>query len=146
MIFRRYGLYLTWVIACIATLVSLYFSGIRNLEPCHLCWYQRICLFPLSIILGIATYQGNYRIAPYVLPLVLCGFGFAAYQVAIQEIPGWNPIDMCGAGPSCSEKVNIGLGPITIPMLSATTFVVLAFFIGALWKVSRAVYPSSESN
>lgn len=109
-------------------LLSLYFSDVKNLEPCHLCWYQRICLFPLFIILGIAAFRGFLGIVFYVLPQVACGFLFALYQIAIQEIPGWNPIDMCGAGPSCAEKILIGLGPITIPMVSAAGF----FFMGIL--------------
>lgn len=137
MMFKRYGLYFTWLIAAVGTLGSLYFSAIRNLEPCHLCWYQRICLFPLSVLLGIATYKGNTKIIPYVLPLVILGLGFAGYQIAIQEIPGWNPIDMCGTGPSCAEKLTFGLGPITIPMLSAANFILLSGLLLAVWKVSK---------
>lgn len=136
MIFRKYGLYFTWLLSCVGTLVSLYFSSIKNLEPCHLCWYQRICLFPLPILLGIATYQGNTKIAFYAFPLVLIGLGFAGYQIAIQEIPGWNPIDMCGAGPNCAEKLLIGLGPITIPMLSAANFTLLGVLLCAIGIIS----------
>jgi len=135
-ILKKYGLYLTWLFACVGTLASLYFSVIRNLEPCHLCWYQRIALFPLTIILGIAAYQGRRLVIPYVLPLMLLGLGFAGYQVAVQEIPGWNPIDMCGAGPSCSEKMYVGLGFVTIPMLSVVGFLGLsALAWGTWWKM-----------
>lgn len=130
---RKYGLYLAWLLATVASLVSLYLSDIKHLEPCHLCWLQRICLFPLVIILGIACHRGFLDIVRYVLPQVIIGFLFAAYQIAIQEIPGWNPIDICGAGPSCSKKHFIGLGPITIPMLSAAGFVVLAILLSAVW-------------
>lgn len=135
--FQKYGLYFAWVIACLGTLASLYFSVVKNLEPCHLCWYQRICLFPLSILLGIATYEGNFKIAAYALPFTVIGLGFAVYQVAIQEIPGWNIIDMCGAGPSCSEKMLVGLGPITIPMLSAANFILLGLLLFSAWMTSR---------
>lgn len=127
--FRRFGLYFAWVIACIGFIVSMYFSDVKHHEPCHLCWYQRICLFPLIAILGIAAFYSFRNIAIYVLPQVIAGFLFASYQVAIQEIPGWNPIDMCGAGPSCNERFDIGLGPITIPMLSALAFFVIAFLL-----------------
>ena len=125
---RRWGTYIAWLLAALASLVSFYFSDIRNLEPCHLCWYQRICLFPLVIILGIACWRGFYGIVAYVIPQVVIGLILALYQVGIQEIPGWNPIDICGAGPSCSDKVAI-LGPITIPMLSAIGFLVIGFFL-----------------
>lgn len=131
---RSLELYSAWLIASIGTLLSLFFSDIRNLEPCHLCWYQRICLFPLVIILGIAAYKSFFDITTYVLPQVFLGFMLAFYQIAIQEIPGWNPIDICGGGPSCSEKYNIGLGPITIPMLSAACFFAIGFLLILSWK------------
>jgi disulfide bond formation protein DsbB len=131
---RNIELYSAWLLASLGTLLSLYFSDIRHLEPCHMCWYQRICLFPLVIILGIAAYRSFFDIARYVLPLVIIGFLFAIYQIAIQEIPGWNPIDICGGGPSCSEKYDIGLGPITIPMLSAGGFFVIGILLLLSWK------------
>lgn len=131
---RNLELYLAWLLACLGTLLSLYFSDIRHLEPCHMCWYQRICLFPLVIILGIAAYKSFFDITRYVLPQVIIGFLFAVYQIAIQEIPGWNPIDICGGGPSCAEKYDIGLGPITIPMLSAAGFFIIGFLLLLSWK------------
>lgn len=142
---QRYSLYFAWIIACAATLGSLYFSELRHLEPCHLCWYQRIALYPLAIILGIATYNGFNGIVPYVFPLVILGMFFAGYQVMIQEIPSWQPIELCGAGPSCSEKVYIGLGPITIPILSLLAFVTILFLIVLSCKKQNAEHISKES-
>jgi disulfide bond formation protein DsbB len=130
---KKYGLYCAWFTATFGTMASLYFSEILNYEPCNLCWYQRIALFPVAIILGIATYRGFFGIGRYVLPQTVCGFLLALYQVAIQEIPGWNPIEMCGAGPSCSEKLSIGLGPISMPMLSAAGFLLISAFLICAW-------------
>lgn len=126
-------LYFIWLLACIGSLVSLYMSDIQHLEPCHLCWYQRACLFPLTIILGISAYRGFKGIAIYALPLAMIGFAFAFYQVLIQEIPGWNPINICGAGPSCTNRVAI-LGPITIPMLSAALFLLMSGLLAFVLK------------
>lgn len=122
---KRYALYFGWLIACIGVLFSLYFSDVRKLEPCRLCWYQRMALFPLAIILGIAAYRGFCEIARYVLPQVFIGLGIALYQIGLQEIPGWNPIDLCGAGPSCSTRMEI-FGPLTVPMFSALGFALIA--------------------
>lgn len=119
---RKYSLYLAWVTTLLGVLGSLYFSEFRHMEPCHLCWYQRMSLYPLALILGVATYEGFFAIIPYVLPLVALGATFAAYQIAIQEIPSWNPIDFCGAGPNCANRIDIGLGPISLPMLSLAAF------------------------
>jgi len=121
---QRYGLYFAWLIAIVGSLISLYFSEVKHMEPCHLCWYQRVCLFPLAFVLGLGAYKGDLSIARYALPLSMLGLFFAIYQVGIQEIPGWNPIDICGAGPSCSTRHEV-LGPITIPMLSAVGFFLL---------------------
>lgn len=131
---KEWALYSAWLLACIASLVSLYFSVVRNFEPCHLCWYQRIALFPLVPILGIATYRSFFGIVPFVLPQVVLGLFVALYQIGIQEIPGWDPIALCGAGPACSEKIPIGLGWVTIPMLSATGF---SLILGLLLAVAR---------
>ncbi len=133
MLIRKYGLYTAWLLTTFGMMFSLYFSEIKKVEPCHLCWYQRIALFPLFIILGIAVYRGFLDICRYLLPQIAIGFLFAIYQIAIQEIPGWNPIDMCGGGPSCSEKILIGIGPITIPMLSAVGFLCIGLLLAAVW-------------
>jgi len=134
---KRYSLYFIWVISCLSTLGSLYFSEIKHIEPCHLCWLQRIVLYPLTLIVGIAAYRGFYGIARYIFPQVLIGTGIASYQVAIQEIPGWEPINMCGAGPSCAEKISIGLGPITIPILSLGALLVMLILILLAWRTAK---------
>lgn len=122
-------IYLAWVLSTLGLLVSLYFSEIRHIAPCDLCWYQRICLYPLVIILGIAAYRGSSYVLPYIYPQVLIGLLFAFYLIALQEIPSWDPIELCGAAVSCKDKVDIGLGPITIPMLSAANFILLAILL-----------------
>ncbi len=134
--FNRYALYYAWLLAAMGSFISLYFSLVRDWDPCDLCWYQRICLFPLAVILAMATCRQFFAIGPYALSLSMGGLGFSLYQVAIQEIPGWNPIHLCGRGPSCTERLLI-LGPITIPMASAFLFFVLTgllFYISLLHK------------
>jgi hypothetical protein len=126
---KTYALYFAWLLSCIALLGSLYFSEIRNLAPCNLCWYQRIAIYPLTIILGIATYRNFLGIVPYVLPLALIGLIISIYHVAIQEVPSWQPIELCGVGPSCLDKIDIGLGPISIPMLSVLSQLLVCFFL-----------------
>lgn len=125
MFWKRYSLYFAWLISLLAVLLSLYLSEVRKIEPCHLCWYQRIAIFPLIFVLGIAVYREFFGIAIYVLPQVIVGFLFALYQVAIQEIPGFHPIDICGGGPKCTDKFSIGLGPISLPMVSSAGLLAL---------------------
>src|SRR3990167_11380255 len=99
----RYSLYFAWLIALIATLSSLYLSVIQGMSVCELCWYQRVCMYPLVIILGIATYREDKNIIQYVLPLVILGFLFSLYQYLEQMIPGFSHIALCGPSNECAQ-------------------------------------------
>ncbi|SPN73377.1 Thiol-disulfide oxidoreductase C,putative disulfide oxidoreductase,Disulfide bond formation protein DsbB [Chlamydia serpentis] len=116
---RNYGLYFAWVIACIGTLISIFYSYILNVEPCILCYYQRICLFPLTFILGMAAYHNDSSIKLYVLPQAVIGLGISIYQVFLQEMPGMQ-LDICGRV-SCSTKIFL-FSYVTIPMASVVAF------------------------
>ena len=119
---KKYTLYFCWLLSCLFTLASLYMSEIRHLEPCALCWYQRIALFPLSLILAVATYRGFFGIAIYVLPLSLAGFFVALYQTLLQEFPTVLK-SLCSFGHSCAEKVAVG--PFSLALLSLMAFALL---------------------
>lgn len=124
---RNYNLYISWVLVCLGVLGSLFYSIVFQDEPCTLCWYQRICLFPLSIILGIAAYKNFNGIKIYVLPQLIIGMMVAVYQVILQEVPGLS-IAICGGKISCSDKTFL-LGPITMSMGSAFLFLLLIILL-----------------
>ncbi len=119
---QRYGLYLGWLLALIATLGSLYFSEVRHFVPCTLCWYQRILMYPLVILLGIASYRQDRTIVPYILPLTLLGIGVALFHYLDQKIPGFGPPGLCNSGVPCSAQYIDWLGFISIPLLSLVAF------------------------
>ncbi len=85
--FHKYGLFLTWIVACIATILSLYLGEVKRVIPCTLCWYQRIAVFPLVIILGIAAWRKETTIISYVLPLTLLGLIISAWHLLILRFP-----------------------------------------------------------
>ena len=66
-------LYIAWVVSLIAMFGSLYFSEMKGYIPCELCWYQRIFMYPLTLILGIGTFQNDSSVKKFVLPLSLIG-------------------------------------------------------------------------
>src|SRR5262252_10760527 len=68
-----YELWAAFVVAAIATGGSLFFSQIANFPPCELCWFQRICMYPLSYLLLILAWHGDNRAARYLLPLPVVG-------------------------------------------------------------------------
>lgn len=116
---RTYFLLFAWIIACLGTLMSIYYSYLLNIEPCTLCYAQRVCLFPLTIILGIAVYRDDHAIKLYTIPLSLLGMLIAAYQICLQEF--WKVSgEVCGRV-SCTNKLFVW-GPVTIPMASAIAF------------------------
>lgn len=109
-------------LALIATLGSLYFSEIRGYEPCELCWYQRIIMYPIVVISGIAIYQKNARIALTTLVFSVIGVMTSGYHYAIQKIDFFGErAPECGLVSCTGEYINY-LGFITIPFLALVAF------------------------
>lgn len=120
-----YGLYLAWLVAIVATVGSLYFSEVRQFVPCALCWYQRVFMYPLVVMLGIASFKGDRHVRPYALPLSVLGAVTAIYHVLEQNVPGFAAPTMCQVGVPCSAKYINWLGFISIPVLALTAFVLI---------------------
>ncbi|MEJ2667251.1 MAG: disulfide oxidoreductase [Deinococcales bacterium] len=132
------NLYLAWLVALAATLGSLYFSEVRHFVPCTLCWYQRILMYPLAIVLGIASYRQASTIRLYVLPLSILGIGFATYHVLEQHIPGFGAPGLCKAGIPCSLHYIDWLGFITIPLLSLVAFALITLLLASMRRGRNA--------
>lgn len=135
-------LYFSWVISCIASLGSIIFGELQHNFPCILCWVQRIFLFPLTYILGVAFIKKNAHIFPYVALLPLLGIFVSGYHIAVQEIPSLEPVKICGMGPSCAYKFDIGLGFVTIPMLACLCFVLIFFLLLLAYKHAKKYTPN----
>ena len=141
----RHALLVAWAVATFGVLCSLYLCEVRGWMPCFLCWYQRICLWPLSIILGMAWLRRRDDIVPFVMPQTLLGLALASYQVLIQELVGRDFLGVCRAGPDCARKIDIGLGPISIPMLSCAAFAMIATALLLARRGPRAAAADSRA-
>jgi disulfide bond formation protein DsbB len=128
-LFRDYGLYFAWLIALVATAGSLYFSEVRGFVPCTLCWYQRIMMYPQVILLAIASYRQDKRIAPYVVTMAVIGGCVSIYQLLEQHISGFGLARICQVGVPCSGHYIYWLGFITIPLLALVAFVLIILFV-----------------
>ncbi|QIH76032.1 disulfide bond formation protein B [Macrococcoides canis] len=115
-------LYVAWLVSIIATLGSLYFSEIQSFIPCELCWYQRILMYPLVLILGIATFQNDKSVKKYVLPISIIGSSISLFHYLEQKVPGFAEIKPCANGVPCSTEYINWLGFITIPFLALIAF------------------------
>ena len=115
-------LFSTWVLVTVSALGSMFFSHVMEFAPCVLCWYQRICLFPLVIILATGLFPFDKRVVAYSLPLAIAGWITAFYHNLLYA--GIIPQDLqpCSKGVSCTEKYIDLFGFLTIPMLSLISF------------------------
>ena len=118
-----------WLIAVIATAGALFIGEVMLMVPCQLCWYQRIAMFPLALILGMACFSEDRRGAVYALPLALAGTAIAAYHTLLVAgvIPkSWIP---CGAGVSCADQKLEILNGVQIPWLSLIAFAAIGLLL-----------------
>ena len=120
---QEYLPYLAWIISLVATVGSLFFSEVMNLPPCVLCWYQRIAMYPLVLIIGVGIISRDSRMKSYALPLALTGLAISVYHNLLYYglIP--ESIPPCTQGISCTSRQIELLGFITIPLMALTAFV-----------------------
>jgi len=114
----------TFVVATLATLGSLYFSEVAHFEPCRLCWYQRIAMYPLVVILGIAALRRDPRVRRYAIPLAFIGALIATYHYALEWLP-WLDTGACSATTPCTVVWFRELGFISLPYLALSAFLLI---------------------
>lgn len=114
------------IVATVATLGSLFLSEGAKFIPCELCWFQRICMYPQVVILGIGVWKNEMSARMYALPLAVIGFLIASYHYALQMYPGLPCTDEVA---SCAAKQFANFGYITIPMMAWTAFLLIILFL-----------------
>jgi disulfide bond formation protein DsbB len=113
-----------WIVATLATLGSLYLSQIANLVPCEFCWFQRICMYPLSLLLGIAAFRGDFALAKrYFMPMSIVGALLATYHYQLEHIAGEPTV--CGTAVPCDQAAFNIFGFISVPFLSLAAFLLI---------------------
>ena len=122
---RDNAIYLAWFQALIATMGSLFFSEIMQLPPCVLCWYQRIMMYPLVIVLTVGILTRDKWIKYYALPLSLIGLSISVYHNLLYYGIIAESLAPCTSGVSCTTRQIEWLGFITIPLMALTAFIVI---------------------
>ena len=120
----QYGPYLAFGVALSAMLGSLYYSEIAGFVPCTLCWYQRILMYPLTLILLVGILKHDEGVFDYVLPLSVLGIGFSTYHYLIQ-LGVIEHSAACSVGLPCSLRWVNYLGFVTIPLMALTAFTII---------------------
>ncbi len=134
---QEHALYLAWIISLVAVLGSLYFSEIAGYIPCELCWYQRIFMYPLALLLGIASFRGSNEIVPYTLPLSIVGGMISLYHYLQQKVPWLAQQTPCTQGVPCDRAYINWLGFITIPFLALIAFILITVLLWLAWKQKK---------
>ena len=122
-------LFFAWVLATSGTLISLFFSEIVQLPVCVLCWYQRIALYPLVIMLPFALFPFDAHVIRYAIPLVLFGWFVALFHVLVVFTIIPEAAQPCVQGIPCSETHFNLLGFLNIPVMSLLTFSLLGLLL-----------------
>ena len=135
-----YELWCAFAVAAIATGGSLFFSEIAGFVPCELCWYQRICMYPLSITTLLAAIFNERRIAPYLLPFPVIGAGVSVYHLLIENgVVKQASACLISAPGGCATKWINEFGYMTIPTLALTAFALsFAFLLLACFEPGAA--------
>jgi disulfide bond formation protein DsbB len=125
-----YELWAAFVVAAIATGGSLFFSEIAGFVPCELCWYQRICMYPLSALTLFAAVHGDHRVARYLVPFPVVGACVSVYHLLIENAVISEPSACRIGGTGCAVKWINEFGYMTIPTLALTGFLLLIGLLG----------------
>ncbi|RSK26225.1 disulfide bond formation protein B [Bacillus sp. HMF5848] len=126
------ALFVSWAASLVATIGSLFFSEVQKYIPCELCWYQRIFMYPLVILLGIAIIKKDYLFARYSIAMSSIGGLISFYHILIQKVPAFQSASpSCTIIPCTTTYIN-WFGFISIPVLAFiafTTIFIMSIFI-----------------
>ncbi len=120
---RRYGLKLALILTTLSAVMTLVYSDVLGFEPCPLCWWQRIFLYPQVFLFAMALWNEKYRetVIDSSIVLSVVGFGFALYHHALQMMPA-GTLPCPATGPSCAQITFIEFGYVTFPMMAVALF------------------------
>lgn len=124
--FGKYGILLAGIVALVATASSLFYSEVAGFPPCELCWYQRIFMYPLVILLGAAIWKRDSNVTAYALPLAIVGGLVSLYHNYIYYFnTGLAKCLFSASGVSCVKRYVFEFGYITIPLMALTAFLAI---------------------
>ncbi|HEY0858227.1 MAG TPA: disulfide bond formation protein B [Albitalea sp.] len=127
-------LFFAWFVALLASAGALFLGEVMGMTPCVLCWYQRIAMFPLVVVLGIGLLDSDARSLRYALPLAWAGWGIAVYHGLLFWGVVSEGLVPCGEGSSCADVKQLVAGLVPIPLLSMMAFTAI---LGLLWFAKK---------
>jgi disulfide bond formation protein DsbB len=117
------------VVAAVATAGSLYYSEIVDYIPCELCWYQRICMYPLFAVLAVGVVLRDRKVVWYAAPFVVFGAPVSLYHWLVERVPSLEESSSCSAFVPCSVPYFEKLGYITLAFMALSAFLLVAVLL-----------------
>jgi disulfide bond formation protein DsbB len=124
-----------FAVAAAATVASLYYSEVVGFLPCEFCWYQRIMMYPLAVVLGVTLVTRTRLPARYIVVLAVIGLGLSIYHYQLQLFPEQG--EVCGEGASCAGRYVDEFGFVTIPFMAGCSFLTILLLQAAEWRAKR---------
>lgn len=145
-----FGRHIALLAAWIATCGSLYMSEVLHWIPCLLCWYQRILMYPLAVILFIGILRRDRGLHWYVLPLAIGGALTSLYHYLL-VMTDWFPPPPCSTGVPCTVDYINMVGPLSfikVPFLALVAFLIIAVFTGftALYQAEQDALSDEDAS
>jgi disulfide bond formation protein DsbB len=141
------ALWIAFLVAGIAMAGSLYFSEVADFIPCRLCWFQRIAMYPLAVILLVAAIRRDREVWRYAVPIAAIGACVSMYHYLIEWNPDLEVGDACAAtGPSCTDVWFREFGFVTLAFMALCGFVavIVLTVVGARVASERELNATSE--
>lgn len=129
------GRWLAFAVAATATLGSLYYSEVAGLPPCEFCWFQRIFMYPLSVVLLVAAVTRDDRVWRYAVPLAAIGLLFSVYHYQLEMFPEQRTF--CTSDVPCSARLVEEFGFISLAFMAGCGFTSILALAGARWRAGR---------
>jgi disulfide bond formation protein DsbB len=135
------GLWLAFLVAAVATAGSLYFSEVANYAPCRWCWFQRVAMYPLAVILLVAAVRRDRDVRWYVGPVAALGLVVSSYHFLLERYPSLDNGACAAVGPSCTDVWFREFGFVTLAFMAGAGFIAILTFAVLAPRYSSEVNP-----
>lgn len=129
---------LAWIVATVTTLGSLYYSEHAGFVPCELCWYQRILMYPLVIVLGVAWIRRDTKVWKTALVFVVLGAPLSLYHWLVERVPAFAESSSCSVSVPCTAPWFEKLGFVTLAWMAMSSFLLIGVLMVCALVGARA--------
>jgi disulfide bond formation protein DsbB len=132
------ALLVAWIVAIVTMLGSLYYSEHAGYVPCELCWYQRILMYPLVIVLGVGWLRRDSKVWMTAAPFVVLGAPLSLYHWLVERVPSFAESSSCSIVAPCTAPYFEKLGFVTLAWMCLSSFLLIGTLLALFVAAERA--------